>query len=375
MSTFHGLEMAKQALFAQQSALHTTGHNISNANTEGYTRQRVDFESAPAYPAISRNHPVIAGQIGTGVRAGSVQRIRNEYLDDQFRGENSKVGYWQARSGALSRMENLLNEPSETGLSASLDQFWQSLQDLAVNPENSGARSVVVQRGQALAETVNYLSDSLLNIRADIKGQINTTLKDANTITNQINEINQQVKRLETNGYTANDLYDRRDKLIDELSNIVDIDVQYDTSHTESKTVDGVATIRIVNDVGDEVATLVDGMTDTVNKFAVNDEIDYVLDPESGIESIHIDGTESRFNINKLLQSEGSLKGLVEAYGYQKGEETIGLYPDMLANLEKLATNYIDEFNMVHEEGYGIANESDEMDNKGNAFLTLKEKH
>lgn len=95
MSTFHGLEMAKQALFTQQAALYTTGHNIANANTEGYTRQRVNFEANSAFPAAGRNRPEIPGQIGTGVKAGSVQRIRDEFLDVQFRGENSLAGYWE----------------------------------------------------------------------------------------------------------------------------------------------------------------------------------------------------------------------------------------------------------------------------------------
>src|SRR5690606_9711793 len=220
MSTFGGLEMAKQALFAQQSALYTTGHNIANANTEGYSRQRVNFETATPYPAGSRNRPQIPGQIGTGVEVGDIQRIRDQYLDMQFRGENSKVGYWETRAGALARMENLLNEPSDSGLSAVLDQFWQSLQDLSVNPENSGARSVVVERGQTLAETFNYLSDSLHAIRKDLEQEIDVTIKDVNSLLKQIHNINVQVSELEPHGYVANDLYDRRDKLIDELSSI-----------------------------------------------------------------------------------------------------------------------------------------------------------
>ena len=92
MSTFHGLEMAKQALYAQQSALYTTGHNIANANTEGYSRQRVNFETMPAYPSGSRNRPQLPGQIGTGVKTGSIERIRDMFLDNQFRAEHSKAG-------------------------------------------------------------------------------------------------------------------------------------------------------------------------------------------------------------------------------------------------------------------------------------------
>src|SRR5690625_3167035 len=135
MSTFQGLELARKALFAQQGALYTTGHNIANVNTEGYSRQRVNFETSTPFPVPSRVQPKIPGQLGTGVEIGTVQRIRDKFLDMQFRAEHSRLGYWDTKQEALSRMENLLNEPSETGLSNRMDLFWQSLQDLADHPE------------------------------------------------------------------------------------------------------------------------------------------------------------------------------------------------------------------------------------------------
>src|SRR5690625_766012 len=150
MGTFQGLELARKALFAQQGALYTTGHNIANVNTAGYSRQRVNFETTTPFPVPSRIQPNIAGQIGTGVKIGTVQRVRDQFLDFQYRSENSRLGYWEAKQEALSRMENLLNEPSEIGLSNIMDRFWQSLEELANHPENSGARSVVAERGLAL---------------------------------------------------------------------------------------------------------------------------------------------------------------------------------------------------------------------------------
>src|SRR5690606_19149738 len=150
-STFGGLEIAKRALFTQQSAIYTTSHNISNANTPGYSRQRVNMQTVSPFPAASRNRPEIPGQLGQGVEAGTVQRIRDSFVDMQFRTENTKLGYWEARANALSQMEQILNEPSDTGLSAVLNQFWEALNILSVNPEDTGARAVVQQRGQAVA--------------------------------------------------------------------------------------------------------------------------------------------------------------------------------------------------------------------------------
>lgn len=348
MSTFHGLEMAKRALATQQSALYTTGHNISNANTEGYSRQRVNFEALNGYPSASRNRPQIPGQLGTGVESGSVQRIRNQFLDNQFRSENSSAGYWNARSEALSRMEKLMNEPSASGLSKTMDQFWQSLQDLAVNPGNSGARSVVLERGHALAETFNYQSKSLHNIRTDLKTQIDVTVKDANTVIEGINKLNEQIKHLETHGYDANDLYDRRDVLIDELSGIISIDVTYDNSHSPNNRVDGVATIRIVDSTGTPVdnGTLVNGLTGQATYFDMPAYTGGQGDTLQVFNSISVGGIT---NTVDLMSAEGSLKGLVSAYGYQDANgQAVGDYPKMLEDLDKLAYAIADEFNNKH---------------------------
>src|SRR5699024_11016484 len=115
-------------------ALYTTGHNISNVNTDGYSRQRVDFNTTPSFPKAAKMLPGGAGQKGTGVEIGVIERIRNKFLDTQYRTENSNMGYWSTRQNALSRMESLMNEQSKDGLQATMDNFWESLQDLSNEP-------------------------------------------------------------------------------------------------------------------------------------------------------------------------------------------------------------------------------------------------
>ncbi|TMN21356.1 flagellar hook-associated protein FlgK [Lentibacillus cibarius] len=358
MSTFHGLEMAKQALFAQQSALYTTGHNISNANTKGYTRQRVDFETTSAYSPAARNRPEIAGQLGTGVNSGSVQRIRNQFLDYQFRSENSKAGYWETKADALSRMETLMNEPSEQGLNKTMDQFWQSLQDLAANPESSGARSVVAQRGQAVADTFNYLSDSLSSMRADVSGRIDLTKNRANTILEKVNSINKQVKNIETNGQLANDLYDERDRLIDELSGIVKIDVGYTKSSDSAPDIaDGLATIKLAGKNGetlDSTAVLVNGDLSKGELDFNKIDIDSAEDGYKEISSINVNGESYS---PTQFTSEGSLTGLIESYGYSENGETAGTFPDMLNDLDTMASKFAKAFNDVHNDGADLKGE------------------
>lgn len=360
MSTFHGLEMAKQALFAQQSALYTTGHNIANANTEGYTRQRVNFETTSPFPTASRNRPEIPGQMGTGVEAGSVQRVRDKFLDYQFRTENSKAGYWTSKADSVARMESLMNEPSENGLSKTMDQFWQSLQDLSVNPKNSGARSVAAQRGLAVTETFNYFSSSLSSMRTDLKNQIDVTVKDANSVLSQVNEINKQIQQIEPHGYLANDLYDERDRLIDELSSIVAIKVTYEKSGESAPAIaDGLATIELLDEKGKgstNPVILVDGKGG-INEFTV----DYSDDNRLAINSISI-GNETIEP--ESFTSNGSLRGYIESYGYQDADGSIkGTYTDMLASLDEMSFEFAKAFNDIHDNGQDLEG------NKGGVFF------
>jgi flagellar hook-associated protein 1 FlgK len=366
MSTFHGLEMAKQALFAQRSALHTTGHNISNANTKGYTRQRVNFETMSPYPAGARNRPEMPGQMGTGVQAGSIERIRDQFLDNQFRAENGKSGYWEAMSGALDRMENIMNEPSESGLSHTMDQFWQSLQDLAVNPDNSGARSVVAQRGLAVSETFNYLADSLSTIRADLHHQIDVSISDANSTLSQIHNINEQIKQLEPHGYLPNDLYDERDRLIDDFSNVMNIQVNYEKSADSSPDIArGLATIEVINNQGQSFSPpviLVEGKPGegNVNELTVS----FGDGNYEQVTQITAGGTEI-----DIRTSNGSLGGLIEAYGHalDEDEEVTGVYTSMLANLDEMANAFAGVFNEVHQQGVNLDG------GQGGSFFTFKE--
>ncbi|KHF29020.1 Flagellar hook-associated protein 1 [Anoxybacillus sp. BCO1] len=271
LSTFHGLETVRRGMTAQQQALYVTGHNIANANTPGYSRQRVNFEQTPPYPFASKNRPVVPGQMGTGVEGGTVQRMREEFLDVQYRGENMKYGYWNTRAEALYKMEEIMNEPSDEGLAKTLDRFWQSLQDLAVNPSNSGARSVVRQRGMAVAETFHYLSSSLKSIRDDIKNELDVTVKAVNSLARQLNDLNKQISEVEVHGYLPNDLYDERNRLLDELSQYVNVKVTpVPSGGSALKIAEGRFTVELVDRTGSTViGTLVDGRLGKVNEFQV----------------------------------------------------------------------------------------------------------
>src|SRR5262249_33290748 len=130
ISTFLGLETALRGVLAQQQALDVTGHNIANANTVGYTRQQAVMAATPAlrYPPD--------GQIGTGVEVTQYRRVRDDFIDIQLRAQTMIQGYQQARQDGLQQVELATNEPGDNGISAQLDKFWSSWQDLSNNPED-----------------------------------------------------------------------------------------------------------------------------------------------------------------------------------------------------------------------------------------------
>lgn len=369
-STFMGLEASKRGLFTQQSALYTTGHNISNANTPGYSRQRVNMNPTAGYPGIGLNTPKMPGFIGTGVEAGSVQRVRDTFIDKQFRQESNKLGYWQSRSTAIEQMEDVLNEPSEFGLQRSLSLFWQSLQDLSKDPENGGARAVAVDRGVAVAESLNYMDSSLKEIQRNLHDEINVSTKEINSILDQIAGLNKQIKEIEPNGYMPNDLYDARDVLLDELSAYMPIEVSYEKSGGRALAIaEGAVTVKIAGS-GVELVNGVNRVNveagyqtpnDTLSPFQQLNISKSKSIAEGPIESI----TGGKQLTYQELPKVGKLKGIIDSYGYveatrdgqgviteAKGLPVKGLYPDHLRQLDQLAQEFAKAFNEQHGKGY-----------------------
>ncbi|MGG3799017.1 flagellar hook-associated protein FlgK [Metabacillus fastidiosus] len=344
VSTFHGLETAKRGMNAQQAALYTVGHNIANADTPGYTRQRVDFVQTTPYPFISKNAPKIPGHIGTGVSAGNIVRVREAFLDLQFRGENNKYGYYGSKAAALGKMEEILNEPTEEGLSKAFDLFRDKLQDLAKDSQHSGAREVVLAQANALADTFHYLSSSLNNVRDNYSNEIDIAVKSINSLTDRLNSINERIGEAEPHGYLPNDLYDERDRLLDELSQLVNIKVTPVKSGGNALDIaEGKYTIEIIDKNNTSIGTLVDGQNLTKNDVSLSKNT-----MDGFITTIDIGGN----SVKADAFADGVLKGLVEAYGYESTTgDKVGLYPDMLDKLDKIAFAFVKEFNLTHRQG------------------------
>jgi flagellar hook-associated protein 1 len=334
-STFHGLEVGRRGLFAQQMALNTTGHNIANANTNGYTRQRVEMQAS---------NPISTSgvKLGTGVEISKLVRLREEYLDVQIRGELKNTGYWEAKSETFSKIEELLNEPSDNGLARTMDEFWKGWQELANHPESAAARSVVRQRGVAVAETFKHIMDSLNQIESDLKNVIDTKTNEINSLAKQIGNLNAQISRVVPNNYQPNDLYDQRDVLIDQLSKLVNVKV---TSGENGMVDVTVGSEKLVS--GKDYNTLALGY----------DQATGLLDP-----------SEFKIGGNTIALDGGELVGYIESFGKMNGGD-LNVLPKMKNDLNELARAFADEVNKVHLNGMNLDNIEGKSNQKVEFFV------
>ena len=220
ISTFMGLETSLRGLLAQQQALDVTSHNIANASTTGYSRQTAVLVASPAYamPGVS-TAPAGAGQLGTGVDVAAYQRIRDSFLDVQYRAQSMLQGQAQANQDGLQQVQLAFNEqPTSTGLSGLLANYWSAWQNLSNNPEDMGTRQALAQSAASLADGFTSLSGQLTTLQSQTAQNVTDTLAQANSFGTQIAQLNLTISKLEVSGDTPNDLLDQRDVLLDKLS-------------------------------------------------------------------------------------------------------------------------------------------------------------
>ncbi|AKC63533.1 flagellar hook-associated protein FlgK [Clostridium sporogenes] len=215
---FGTLNIGKSGMFAQQGAINTTSHNIANANTEGYSRQRVELQTTRPYCKPSMNSAAGPGQVGTGVQIVAINRVRDSFLDYQTRVELGVQGHFSSRHKFLSQIENILNEPTDVGISKLFGKFFDAWHDLSLNAQGSNAKSVVMEQASALADELNHTFNELSKLKENTQREIQQTVFEVNSILNQLNQLNQEIVQVKVAGQQPNDLMDRRDLLLDKLS-------------------------------------------------------------------------------------------------------------------------------------------------------------
>lgn len=215
---FSTFNVAMRGMSAQQKALDVTSHNIANANTVGYSRQRATMETSRPFGMPTMNNAIGPGQLGTGVQISSIVRIRDSFLDYQVRTENGTSGLYQGREKFLNEIESIMNEPSDTGVSTLIGKVFDSWQELSLHPESSNSRTVVAQQSKALTDELNNTYNQLIKLKGNSQEVIKQSVVDVNNMLDQINVLNQQVISVKVGGNEPNDLMDKRDALVDELS-------------------------------------------------------------------------------------------------------------------------------------------------------------
>ena len=321
-STFSGIELGKRSIMAHTDAITTAGHNISNANTEGYSRQRVQLkEFDPLYkPDLERAER--AGMIGQGMDSQSINRVRDELLDQRITEQQHSESYWETRSKYYTMIEQIYNEPNDVSIRSNMDKFWEGWQELSVHPESQAARQAVVTRGESLADSIKTKWEALMGVGNLINGDIEATVKQVNDYTRQIAALNAEIVRSRGMGDNPNDLLDRRDLLVDKLSKIINITSDRRDSDEFMVHLDGHVLVQGGIARGFELETVVD-----------NNGYDKLVWKDTG---------------NDAVIKGGTLGALIELRDVDIRSE--------VQSLNTMTMNFSDLVNDIHRNGYGANN-------------------
>jgi flagellar hook-associated protein 1 FlgK len=311
--------IARSALLSHQTALQTISHNVANAETPGFSRQEV---------VLTANTPVrlYNGNIGTGVSVATIQRKRDLLLDDNYRSANVLAGNSTMRRDLMQKVEDVFGEPSETGMSNALDQFWNSWSDLSAQPNSLAARAVVQQRGRQLGQLFNSYDTQLTQQRTSNLELLDNTVGRINALASQVAELNTRILASEGNGNIANDLRDARDLRLDELANVAGTRVVNQPN--------GTVTVVIGN------STLVEG--DTWNKVSAQ------MDPPVPPPAVPLTDVPVKIRLgnspDRLAPLDGQLSSIVKVLN-----EDI---PATRGRLDAMASQIVSAVNTAHTAGY-----------------------
>ncbi len=328
---FDTLALGSRSLSAYQTAINTTGHNLANVNTPGYTRQRANLQS------VSQASPV--GDIGGGADAVQIQRLQNDFFDQQIQVENSVQGSLDSRNGALKQSLNSLQETinrsgsngtSTSGISQGLADFFAGLQSLSTSPSSVPERQVFLQKAQTLADTFNHVDGQLGKITDNLNQSITGNVSQVNSLASDIANLNSAIVKEEAaSGGSANELRDTRESKIEELSKLVKIDTADQPNGAVNVMVSG--------------TTLVDGVNlpNTLETF------------DAGGGSIQVRAAGQN---TSLTLTGGSIEGSISARDNDVG--------DVRQQINTLAQTFISAVNQVHSTGYSLTGTT------GAAFFT-----
>lgn len=329
-STFFGIETMRRALLSQRTVMDTVGHNIANAGTKGYSRQIVELSPTGAFPYPGTNRVYGAGQIGTGVITESIKRVRNEFVDGQVRVGITNTAQLEVEKDTLSQIENIFLEPATTqGFSGAMTDFFDAWQEISKYPDNTAARNQVIAMGRNMVDVIRNVDQTLRDIRVDLNGQIVKDVEIVNGILRDIADLTPEIAKVFTHGMSPNDLLDQRDRLIDELSQYMNVQVE------DSEYLGGLA----ISVGGRELMR-----NETVYELTLEPNWDH---PSQNTKTPYMNDV-SQSDYYMLAQfSTGELKGLINSRDV--------ILPEVQEKYETMVKTFVDSVNNVHSKGLGIA--------------------
>ncbi|MDR3170549.1 MAG: flagellar hook-associated protein FlgK [Treponema sp.] len=319
-STFLGIEIGKRAVAAHEQALNTTGHNLSNASTEGYSRQRVEFSAFEPIFLPGLNRAETPGQIGQGTVVERIERQRDQLLDQRIVAQAGGEGYWGTKDPYIRMMEQVYLEPGGDSIRGKMDAFWDAWQELSIYPADGAPRTSVIERGQTLIDGIHDRYNQLKGFQNMTEEDIRLTVNRVNELSRQIAGLNADIQRIKAQGDNPNDLLDRRDLLVDKLSSIVDVTVN-------SRDPD-------------------EFMVHTAGMILVQGAIGRHLNLERGIETEGYSRIVWAETGEDIQFRNGSLAALVDLRDKVIQSE--------IRELDTMTMNFIDLVNEAHRAGYGI---------------------
>ncbi|ANR70486.1 flagellar hook-associated protein FlgK [Selenomonas sp. oral taxon 126] len=323
-STFAGLNTMVRGIQNNQLSLDTTGHNITNASTEGYSRQRVD-SAATNY----QERPSLYGgvYVGGGVDVVALNRARNIYADKQYWSENSAQNLYKTYKTNYDKVQTIFNDAKKSGVLNAMQQFYSSWVNLSDHASDAASRTAVITKGNNLVDRIKTCAKQLQSQIAAQYDEIGIQLGKLNNLTKEIAELNKNIMLAETNGGKANDLRDQRDLLVDKLSEITNVNVYEEANGQYTVVSNGMSLVQRESSLTLELSPPINNEQYGISDFSIRvveaGGIGYV--PQSGI-----------------------LKALSDTIVQDKG------HIDQLADI---SATLLTTFNDVHKQGVGIDKE------------------
>ncbi|WP_193708265.1 flagellar hook-associated protein FlgK [Alkalibaculum sporogenes] len=339
------MNTATKGLMAQQTALHTTSHNISNANTEGYSRQRVDLKADLAFNFAG------IGQLGTGVKMEAIVRIVDDYANKQIRQESGTLAKFQTKSQVLGQIEIIFNEPSDTGLNFNLGEMFDAWQELSKNPESLTSKSIIVEKSKTLAETLNHMSDQVNNLEDETVGQLEKNAYDFNSIISQIDVLNKQIFNISVKGQVPNDLLDQRDLMLKNLSAITNVDISYDKYGRASIAIGAEEVLGVDNQLQMSMISNIEKNPDDTYTISISQGGDSLAPPITYVTSDISDLSIGQIVLNTkdaVFPADTVFNPTITSGQIAGNTEALKEIDDRRENLNSLAKTMVDAINTIH---------------------------